>query len=34
MALDVEFIDDAGALDYREDWLTEFIEEFRSYTIL
>jgi Ser/Thr protein kinase RdoA (MazF antagonist) len=34
MALDVEFIDDAGALDYREDWLTEFIDEFRSYTIL
>ncbi|MEK4849094.1 phosphotransferase [Paenibacillus sp. FSL H7-0756] len=34
MGLDVEFISDSGALDYTEDWLEEFIDEFRSYDIV
>ncbi|MFD2881718.1 phosphotransferase [Paenibacillus rhizoplanae] len=34
MGLDVEFISDSGALDYTEDWLEEFISEFRSYDIV
>lgn len=34
MGLDVEFISDSGALDYTEDWLEEFIGEFRSYDIV
>ncbi|MDK8191929.1 phosphotransferase [Paenibacillus sp. UMB7766-LJ446] len=34
MALDVMFIpSDAGALDYGDDWLNEFIEEFRNNVI-
>lgn len=33
MALDVAFIDDAGAPDYTDDWLTEFIDGFRTYPI-
>ncbi|MFC6333333.1 phosphotransferase [Paenibacillus septentrionalis] len=30
MGLDVEFINDEGALDFSEDWLEGFINEFRS----
>lgn len=34
MGLDVEFIHESGALDFSEDWLEEFIHEFRSYNIV
>ncbi|NQX46541.1 phosphotransferase [Paenibacillus tritici] len=34
MGLDVEFIHDSGALDFTEDWLEEFITEFRSYPMV
>lgn len=34
MGLDVEFINDTGALDFSEDWLDSFIHEFRSYKIV
>lgn len=34
MNLDVEFVNDCGVLDFSEDWLKEFINEFRSYNIV
>ena len=35
MSLDVAFIDsDMGALDYGEDWLNNFIKEFRDTGIV
>lgn len=34
MSLDVEFINEYGALDFSEDWLEGFIHEFRSYNII
>lgn len=34
MSLDVEFINEFGALDFSEDWLEGFIREFRSYNMV
>jgi len=34
MGLDVQFINDEGALDFTDDWLDGFINEFRSYNIV
>ncbi|GGG14021.1 hypothetical protein GCM10010912_68050 [Paenibacillus albidus] len=34
MSLDVEFINEYGALDFSEGWLEGFINEFRSYNIV
>lgn len=34
MSLDVEFINEYGALDFSEDWLEDFINEFRLYNLV
>lgn len=34
LGLDVEFINEFGALDFSEDWLDGFIREFRSYNMV